>query len=59
MSKQSGKEEKYQLPIKVIKKDLAKTFLFMAFVFAFLLILHYGDVSYNDIFGFVQSVFKN
>jgi hypothetical protein len=52
------KEIKYQLPMDVIKSDLKKTVFFAGFVIVFLLILHFGNVTFDDVKEVITGVFQ-
>ncbi len=59
MAKQTNKEERFQLPINIIKRDLIKTVMFTVFALVFLTILNLGDVTYNDIVMLVKGIFRS
>jgi hypothetical protein len=52
------KEIKNALPMKEIKSDLLKTFIFAAFAVVFLLMLHFGNVTINGVVDIVRKLLR-
>jgi hypothetical protein len=52
------KEIKNALPMREIKNDLFKTLIFAGFSVAFLLTLHFGNVTFPNIVGAVRGLFR-